>query len=89
MLPKTSEQGGVAERVRQMEAGLLLQKTGPKDIREAIDTVLSDPKYRQNAAGIAQGFRSCTGAKGAADKIEQCCQNKKKVQGTPLEPYVM
>lgn len=74
MLPKTTEQGGVAARVEQLGAGLLLKKTTPEAIREAIRTVLTDPQYRENAAKIAEGFRSCPGAKGAADKIERCCK---------------
>ncbi len=74
MLPKTTEQSGVAARVAQLEAGIPLKKTTPQAIREAIITVLTDPQYRENAAKIAEGFRSCPGAKGAADKIERCCK---------------
>ena len=74
MLPKTTEQGGVAARVEQLGAGMMLNKTTPEAIREAVNTVLTDPTYRENAARIAEGFRSCPGAKGAADKIESCCK---------------
>lgn len=74
MLPKTTEQGGVAARVEQLGAGMMLNKTTPEAIREAVNTVLRDPTYRENAARIAEGFRSCPGAKGAADKIESCCK---------------
>ena len=73
MLPKTSEQGGVAARVSQLGAGLLLEKTDPAAIREAVETVLSDARYREKAADIAAGFRTCPGPEGAADKIERCC----------------
>lgn len=73
MLPKTSEQGGVAARVAQLGAGIRLEKTTPKAIRQAVETVLGDPKYRANAVAIAEGFRTCPGPKGAADKIEHCC----------------
>jgi len=72
MLPKTSEQGGVANRIRQLGAGVLLEKTTPEAIREAIDIVLKTPAYRENAEKIAAGFHACSGAKGAADKIESC-----------------
>ncbi len=75
MLPKTSEQGGVAARIAQLGAGLLLEKTAPRAIREAVEQVLHDPSYREKAQIIADGFRSCTGAAGAADKIEHCCRN--------------
>ncbi len=70
MLPKTSEQGGVATRIEQLGAGLRLEKTTPRAIREAVETVLNTPGYRENAAVIATGFRDCGGAKAAADKIE-------------------
>ncbi len=75
MLPKTTEQGGVALRTAQLGAGVLLEKTSPEAIRAAIETLLNTPGYRESAAAIAAGFRSCSGAKGAANKIEQCCRS--------------
>ena len=74
MLPQTSEQRGVAERVSQLGAGIKLGKTDAASILGAVRGVLSDPSYRQSAASIAESFRRCPGAKGAADKIEQVCQ---------------
>ncbi len=74
MLPKTKEQEGVAERVLQLEAGIRLKGTSPEMIRQAVDTLLRDPAYRKNAEVIAKSFRSCGGAKAAADKIESCCR---------------
>ena len=74
LLPQTSEQKGVAERVRQLNAGILLEKTTPEAIRAAVDTALSDPHYKENALAIGEGFRNCSGAKGAADKIESVCR---------------
>ena len=74
MHPKTSEQGGVAARVQQLGAGIMLEKTTPESIRATVDTVLQDFKYRENAAVIAEGFRNCSGPKGAADKIESLCR---------------
>ena len=71
MLPQTSEQGAVATRTEQLGAGIRLKKTTPNAIRNALETLLEDPQYRQNAAAISAGFRACTGAKGAADKIEK------------------
>ena len=73
MLPKTTEQGGVAARVEQLGAGARLEKTTPAAIRAAVETVMNTPSYRENAETIARGFRACSGAKGAADKIESCC----------------
>lgn len=76
MMPQTQEQGGVAERVRQLGAGLKLEKTDVSSIAAAVDKVLADSSYRENATQIADGFRRCSGAKGAADKILQVCQSK-------------
>lgn len=74
MLPKTSEQGAVAARTEQLGAGVRLEKTTPDAIRAAVEQVLTDPQYREGAARIREGFRSCTGAPGAADKIESVCR---------------
>ena len=75
MLPQTSEQGGVAERVRQVGAGIKLEKTDAASIRSAIETVMSDASFKENAVKISESFRRCPGAKGAADKIEAVCNN--------------
>ena len=74
LLPKTKEQQGVAERVRQLGAGILLEDTSPETISSLVDTLLTDTVYRERAAAIAAGFRSCGGAVAAADKIEDCCR---------------
>ena len=73
MLPQTSEQGGVAERVWQLGAGMKLKKTDIMSIRSAVETILFDATYRENAEKIAAGFKCCSGAKGAADKIIRVC----------------
>ncbi len=73
MYPQTSEQSGVALRTQQVGAGLQLQKASPAAIRAAIDTVLQTPSYREQASRIADSFHSCSGAKGAADKILSVC----------------
>lgn len=69
MYPQTSEQGGVANRVLQLGAGIQLKKTTPSAILEAIEEVMDNFSYQENAVKIADGFRKCTGAKAAADKI--------------------
>lgn len=74
MFPQTSEQGGVAERVSQMGAGVKLKKTDPESIRSAVMTVLSDGGYRKNALEVSEGFKKCSGAAGAADKILSLCK---------------
>ncbi len=73
MYPQTSEQGAVATRTEQLGAGFRLVKSSPDAIREAVEAVLLDPAYRENAEKIAEGFRCCTGARGAANKILDVC----------------
>lgn len=76
MYPQTSEQGGVATRVEQVGAGLKLQKKTASAIREAVEKVLGDSNYQLSAARIADGFRKCSGASGAADKILKVIEEK-------------
>lgn len=72
--PQTTEQGGVAARAEQLGAALRLKSPTPKAIRQAVDQVLSDPSYRRSAQKISEDFHACTGAAGAADKIESVCR---------------
>lgn len=74
MNPKTAEQGAVASRVQQLGAGVKLEKETPVVIRAALEKALYDPAYRTSAQRIAEGFRQCSGAKGAADHIHQVCK---------------
>ena len=74
MLPQTSEQSGVAERVFQLGAGIKLNKSDASSLLSAIHTILTDSSYKQNAEILAEGFKRCSGAKGAADKIMQVCE---------------
>ena len=73
MLPQTSEQKGVAERVLQLGAGIKLDKSDGASVLSAIYKILSVDTYKQNAKKIAEGFKNSSGAKGAADKIVQVC----------------
>lgn len=74
MLPQTPEQGGVATRVEQVGAGIRLGKVNATSILDAVNTVLNDAAYQKNATAISDGFKACSGAKGAADKILSVCR---------------
>ena len=74
MFPQTSEQEGVAIRVEQLGAGVRLKHINAKSIKETIENVLNTKSYYEQATKISLGFHKCTGAKGAADKIEQMCK---------------
>ena len=78
MLPQTSEQGGVAERVHQLGAGIKLNKADIPSILKAVNMLLSNAAFKENAMKISEGFRRCPGAKGAADKIIQVVQCQKQ-----------
>ncbi len=73
MLPQTTEQKGVAERVSQLGAGIKLDKLDGVSVLNAINKIFSVDTYKQNAGKIAEGFKNSSGAKGAADKIIQVC----------------
>ena len=75
MLPQTAEQDGVAERVYQLGAGIKLDNSDASSILGAINKIFADDTYRQKAITLANGFKHCSGAKGAADKIMQVCES--------------
>ncbi len=72
--PQTTEQAGVATRVEQLGAGIRLKKANADSIRSAVDSVINTSSYRESAIEISNGFKKCTGVKGAADKIEAMCK---------------
>lgn len=74
LFPQTAEQGGVAARVRQLEAGEYLRKNSVTAIREAVEQVTGSAAYRQKAAQISEGFKKCGQAAAAAEKILQVCR---------------
>ena len=69
MYPQTPEQGGVANRVEQLKAGIFLKKSNVANICNAVETLLNNEEYRKNAQCISDGFKKCSGAKGAVKKI--------------------
>ncbi len=75
MLPQTAEQDGVAERVYQLGAGIKLDNSDASSILGAINKIFADDTYRQKAITLSNGFKHCSGAKGAADKIMQVCES--------------
>ena len=79
MHPQTAEQGAVAARTEELGAGIRLQHTTPEGIRQAVDTAFNGPAYRENAKKISEGFRKCSGASGAADKILTLCGKQGKL----------
>ena len=63
------------EGVLQLGAGIKLDKLNEVSILSAVNEIFSDSSYKQNAEKIANSFKNCSGAKGAAGKIIQCCDD--------------
>ncbi len=70
LFPQTHEQGAVATRTEELGAGLRLKSIQPGDILEAIETVLFDPKYKENAVKISDSFRKSGGVQEAKAFLE-------------------
>lgn len=70
LYPQTSEQKAVARRVTEIGAGTVLNDDSVGGIRSSVHGILSDAAYRKAAEACSADFRSCTGAAGAAEFIE-------------------
>ncbi|MEK4006803.1 macrolide family glycosyltransferase [Paenibacillus sp. FSL H3-0333] len=71
MIPLTSDQPLVANRVQELGAGITLNKLNlsATDMREALLEVLSNPLYKQQACLIGESLRQSGGYKRAAEMI--------------------
>lgn len=72
MIPQTTEQKGVANRVNQVGAGIFLKNENPKTIFDTVTQVLNNSTYSQNAKIISDSFKNCAGPQGTAKKILSC-----------------
>lgn len=70
LYPQQSEQGAVATRLEELGAGIRLKGGNPEQIREAIETVLTDPSYKAAAKKIQKSFHETGGPKAAAQFIQ-------------------
>ena len=70
LYPQTSEQGAVAKRVAEMNAGIMLRGDSAAGIKAVITRLLTDKKYAAGAKSCCDDFRSCAGVQGAAEFIE-------------------
>ncbi|HVU14412.1 MAG TPA: nucleotide disphospho-sugar-binding domain-containing protein, partial [Phototrophicaceae bacterium] len=69
LVPQQQEQTFVALRMQTLGAGLKLDAPTPDAIRAAAERILSDVRYRQNAAQLGETLRSGGGAARAADLV--------------------
>ena len=70
LYPQTSEQKAVARRVMEIGAGTALNGDSIDGIRASVHEILSNAAYGKAAEVCSTDFRSCTGAAGAAEFIE-------------------
>ena len=70
LYPQTGEQCAVARRVTEIGAGILLRDDSYEGIRIAVQEILNNTAYSKAAAEFSSDFRSCSGAIGAAEFIE-------------------
>jgi len=75
LFPQHSEQGLVAERTAELGAGLMLKGNKPNHIKNAIEQILNDDTYKENANKISTSFKIAGGAKKAADTILMVINN--------------
>ena len=70
LYPQTSEQKAVARRTAEIGAGTVLSDDSAEGIRASVREVLHHDAYGKAAEACCRDFRSCTGAAGAAEFIE-------------------
>lgn len=70
LYPQTSEQKAVARRVTEIGAGTVLMNDSTDGIQASVQEILNNAAYAVAAEACSTDFRSCTGASGAAEFIE-------------------
>ena len=74
LFPQTGEQKAVARRVRELEAGIMLDVKASKSaagIREVIKEALNIENLKKKAEALRKDFHASGGYKTAADFIEK------------------
>ncbi|HLQ95826.1 MAG TPA: macrolide family glycosyltransferase [Pseudogracilibacillus sp.] len=79
VFPQHSEQRLVAEQVIKAGAGVELKKGKERDIRQAVQKLISNPVYKQHAKELGKKLKDAGGAAEAAEKIEEKI-NKGKIK---------
>lgn len=70
LFPQTPEQDAVARRTEELSAGVRLKSISEKDILDALNQVLNDPKYKEGAAKVSGSFKECGGSAEARGFLE-------------------
>lgn len=80
-IPVTDDQPGVAARIVWTGTGelVMLSQLSVTKLRRAIERVLTEGSYKQNAVRLQEAMRQTRGVNRAADIIEQAISTKKPV----------
>ena len=80
-VPIANEQPGIAARIAYSGAGLMLELKGLDGdrLRQAIQTALMEPSYRQRAQQLQRDIQQAGGVERAADIVEQAIATKQPV----------
>ena len=70
LFPQTPEQDAVAKRVEELGGGVRLKSISEEDILQALQQIIYEPEYKNNATKISESFRSCGGAEEARAFLE-------------------
>lgn len=69
LFPQTTEQHGVSNRVKELNAGKFLEDINKESIKNTVLDVLNSKEIKVNAQKISDSFKECGGAKEAAKFI--------------------
>lgn len=72
VIPQTADQPLVANRLEELQAGYRIDPYGVsvQKLQEAVQTVLSNPSYRENATKISKSFKEAGGVEKALKAID-------------------
>ena len=72
VVPQFGDQPVVAKRVEELGAGVpLMGDISPLAIENAVNKILSDNSYKENAKKVGESLRECGGYKKAAEAIHK------------------
>ena len=76
VVPQFGDQPVVAKRVEELGAGIaLMEDRSVQAIRSAVNKILSDDSYKENAKKIGESLKACGGYKKAAEAIYESIDN--------------
>ena len=76
VVPQFGDQPVVAKRVEELGAGIaLMEDRSVQAIRSAVNKILSDDSYKENAKKIGESLKACGGYKKAAEAIYEAIDN--------------